>query len=147
MRNLTMKNALALAALLIPAAVAFAGDHVYAPYPALYTQECASCHVAYPPELMTAAGLARVLSQLDQHFGADASLDARTRDSIAALLAERASTRGKHAPAEASARLTKTSWFVREHRKAQPPKSSFADCNACHARAEKADYRHHGKRD
>ena len=141
-----MKTALAFAALLVPAAGALAGDHVYGPLPTLYTQECASCHVAYPPQLMTAPGWARLVAQLDQHFGADASLDAKTRDSIAALLADRASTRDKHAPTEATARLTKTAWFQREHGKAQPPKGSFAECGACHTQADQADYRERGLR-
>ncbi len=138
-----MKKALAFAALLIPAATPFAGDHVYAPYPAVYTQECASCHVAFPPELLTAPGWSRLMAQLDKHFGTDASLDAKTRDSLAAFLADRASRRDKHAPTEPTARLTKTAWFVREHRGAQPPKS-FSDCAACHTQADQADFRERG---
>jgi hypothetical protein len=116
------------------ASTTFAGEHVYAPYTELYVRECASCHLAYPPELMTAPGWKRVMSQLDRHFGSDASLDTPTRDGVAAFLAQRASSREKHA------RISKTVWFVREHGTAPPPKISFANCSACHTRAEQADF-------
>lgn len=136
-----MNKHLMLAAVLMSAAsVAVAGGHYYGPYPALYMQECASCHIAYPPQVMTAPGWTRVMNQLDRHFGTDASLDAKTRDAIAAYLAERASPRDKHAPTESTGRITQTAWFVREHRKAPPATTSFADCVACHTRADQADY-------
>ncbi len=144
MRSLKLKTAFVFAALLVPAAGALAGGHAYGPFAALYTQECASCHVAYPPQLMTAPGWSRLMAQLDKHFGTDASLDAKTRDSIAALLADRASTRDKHATTDASARLTKTAWFQREHGKAAPPKNSFADCGACHTQADQGQYSERG---
>ncbi|MDH4192512.1 MAG: diheme cytochrome c, partial [Betaproteobacteria bacterium] len=96
-------------------------------------------------ELMSAQGWRNLIAQLDRHFGIDASLDTRTRDAIAGLLAARASTRDKHAATEPTARITKTLWFVREHRKAGPARTSFVDCGACHANADQADYRERGR--
>ena len=130
-------TALALAA---STSCALAEGHVYGAFPELYKQECASCHTAYPPELMTASGWKQLMGQLDRHFNADASLDAKTRVSIAGFLAARASGREKHAPTEATGRLTKTAWFVREHGKKASPGTPLSDCAACHTNAENADY-------
>ena len=44
-------------------------------WPKAYVQECASCHVAYPPGMLPAASWARLMSGLGQHFGTDASFD------------------------------------------------------------------------
>ena len=46
--------------------------------PPAYTQECASCHTAYPPGLLPAPSWRRLLNNLPRHFGTDASLDAAT---------------------------------------------------------------------
>lgn len=137
-----MKRILLTAALL-PAA-AMAGDHAYGPFPASYVEECASCHVAYPPQLLTAPGWQRVMAQLDRHYGVDASLDPKRRAAIADFLQRAASSRDKHAPTEAGARMSRTAWFVREHGPTPPAKVSFADCAACHTAAEKGDYAERG---
>ena len=34
----------------------------------LYKQECAACHVAYPPTLMPAASWTRIMANLPKHF-------------------------------------------------------------------------------
>jgi hypothetical protein len=41
---------------------------------ARFQQECASCHMAFPPGLLPAASWTKMMSALDKHFGADASL-------------------------------------------------------------------------
>lgn len=130
---------LALAAT-VSSAPASAGDHAYGPFPANYVEECASCHVAYPPQLLTAPGWQKVMAQLDKHYGVDASLDAKRRVAIADFLQKNASARDKHAPTEASAHMSRTSWFVREHGPTPPAKISFADCAACHTAADKGSY-------
>ena len=43
-----------------------------------YQQECAACHLAYPPGLLPAASWQRLMGNLPQHFGTDASLDPAT---------------------------------------------------------------------
>ena len=130
----------ALVAALFMAEAAHADGKRFGPYPDVYTQECASCHVAYPPELMTKKGWATITSTLDKHFGTDASVDAKTRDALDGLLASRAATRERNAPSEPSARLTRTAWFASEHGSMPPAKTSFANCAACHTQAEKNDY-------
>ena len=53
--------------------------------PAVYTQECGSCHLAFPPSLLPKASWQRVMSGLDKHYGSDASLDAATQKQTAFL--------------------------------------------------------------
>lgn len=125
-------------------ASALADGHRYAPYPAVYGKECASCHLAYPPELMTAPGWKSVMAGLDKHFGSDASLDAATAKSISTFLEQRASRKDKHAPTEASGQITRTAWFVREHRLSPPKGTKFSDCGACHSQAAAGDFSERG---
>lgn len=141
-----MNKYLIYIALLAATGSARASSHVYAPYPDLYVRECASCHVAYPPELLTQTGWKQVMARLDRHYGVDASLDKKTGEELAAFLTNRASTRDKHAPSEATARLTRSNWFVHEHREAAPSKTSFSDCAACHRGAAAGDFSERGLR-
>lgn len=136
-----MKRILLTATLLAASsAPTLAGDHRYGPFPADYVEECASCHVAYPPQLLTAPGWQRVMAQLDRHYGVDASLDPKRRATIADYLQNAASRKDKHAPTEATARMTNTTWFIREHWPTPPAKTPFANCAACHTAADKGDY-------
>lgn len=78
------------------------------------------------------------MSRLDKHFGADASLDAKTREQIANYLDRNGGpgrifgSRGEELP-----RITTTDWFLRKHRGAvrmvlKGKVKSLADCAACH---------------
>ena len=44
-------------------------DNMAAPRLAAYTQECAACHLAYPPGLLPAASWQRLMGGLGKHFG------------------------------------------------------------------------------
>ena len=139
----------AAAAMVASAPPAAAGDHGRAlraaPLPR-YTQECASCHVAYPPTLLPAASWQRLMGNLSRHFGTDASLDAATRNELSAwLTANAASSRRAHEPT-ADDRITSSAWFIRKHDElpARTWKStavkSPSNCTACHAQAEQGDF-------
>jgi hypothetical protein len=128
-----------------PAAQAFEGRQGGAPGAVLpqYAQECGACHLAYPPGLLPRASWQRLLSGLDRHFGADASLDPATAASIARWLAANARGQGD-SPAPAD-RITKSAWFLREHREAvdRLPGGApvrFPDCAACHSGAAQARF-------
>lgn len=116
-----------------------------APLPA-YQQECAACHVAYPPGLLPAPSWRRLMSNLPQHFGTDASLDARTVQELATWLGANAATGRRAGEAPPEDRITRTAWFVREHREVpattwkRPAVKSPANCAACHTRAEQGDF-------
>ena len=41
-----------------------------------WREECSACHIAYPARFLTAASWQEMMRTLDEHFGADASVDA-----------------------------------------------------------------------
>jgi cytochrome b len=53
----------------------------------VYTLECGSCHMAYPPSLLPARSWQAILASLPDHFGEDASLGAATAGRLASYLA------------------------------------------------------------
>lgn len=113
-----------------------------------WLEECGSCHVAYPPSMLTADNWRRMMGGLDKHFGSNASLDAATGARIAAFLERNASTRGER-NASGTLRITDTRWFVHEHDEVRPatwrdPKvKSPANCAACHRGADRGLYDEH----
>jgi len=116
---------------------------------AKHQQECAACHVAYPPGLLPAASWQHLMGNLDKHFGTDASLDeATTREITAWLTANAGSGRrgGELAPQD---RITKTNWFVRTHDEVsssvwkRASVGSPSNCSACHADAAKGSFSEH----
>jgi mono/diheme cytochrome c family protein len=144
---------LALVGLALSAAFAPAqadGDRSGARVPLLpaYKQECGSCHLAYPPHLLPAASWQRLMNDLPHHFGTDASLDATTLRQIDGWLTSHAG-RARDAGAPPEDRITRSPWFVREHRKvsaatwARPSIRSASQCAACHTRADQGVFDEH----
>lgn len=86
------------------------------PLLAAYTQECADCHVAYPPRLLPAASWHRLMSNPPRHFGTDASLPGPTLATLDAWLTANAARSGRRAQEPPDDRITRASWSVREHR-------------------------------
>ena len=58
----------------------------------VYQQECASCHIAYPPGMLPSASWQRLMGGLSQHFGTDAALEAAQVREIGAWLQVHAGT-------------------------------------------------------
>ena len=145
----------ALVLLTLPLAMAsHAGEHEGAgrtPWPKAYVQECAACHVAYPPQMLPAASWARLMGGLDKHFGTDASLDARDVQLLGRWLQENADRRPA-TPAPPEDRVTRTARFERKHRQIEPATwrlpsvRSAANCMACHTGADKGQYSEHALR-
>jgi Dihaem cytochrome c len=111
-----------------------------------YTQECASCHLAFPPGLLPAASWRRVMDDLPRHYGTDASLDPALTRKLSAWLEANAAT-GKRAREQPSEdRITRATWFVREHDEVPastwklPAVKSPVHCSACHTQAEQGDF-------
>ena len=50
------------------------GGRLSAPNNAKWKEECGSCHVAYPPQLLTAQNWQRLMGSLDKHFGSNAEI-------------------------------------------------------------------------
>lgn len=111
--------------------------------PASYEAECASCHMAYPPALLSEQSWKNVMSGLSKHFGTDASVDAKTQTEITSWLIKNAATRQKYSETAPENRITKTSWFIRKHDEVRPEVwkrasiKSPANCGACHIDAAK----------
>ena len=115
-----------------------------------YRQECASCHVAYPPGLLPADSWQRLIDNSPRHFGTDASLDPASANELAAWLTANADKRVREAPPQD--RITTSAWFTREHDEVspaiwrRPAVKSPANCGACHVRADQGDFSEHNAR-
>jgi mono/diheme cytochrome c family protein len=150
-----MFHRIALLAFIGLAGTAWAGDHGRslrtAPLP-LYAQECASCHVAYPPGLLPAASWQRLMGNLQRHFGTDASLDPAGLKELTAWLAGNAGTGRRVRDTPPEDRITRSAWFVREHDEVPartwklPAVKGPSNCSACHVRADQGDFDEHNVR-
>lgn len=150
----TFRNAFRLAAFYAMAAAttahalsAHAGDHAYRLDNAAYRQECGSCHVAYPPQLLSAPSWRAVMRGLGAHFGVDASLEPAAQREIAAWLEVNAGRRDTAAAGKPLLRVSSTPWFQKEHRREiaadkalHPEVKTLANCGACHQGAEQGNY-------
>jgi len=113
---------------------------------ATWQKECTSCHLAFAPGLLPAESWRKMMSGLDKHFGADASLSAQENREITAFLVNNASNRWR--ASTAPLRITETVWFKRKHDGREispavwqrPAVKSPANCQACHIDADKGDF-------
>jgi len=114
-----------------------------------YTAECAACHTAYPPGMLPARSWQRIMKGLDQHYGSDASLDAKTVTEIGQWLQTHAGTYKRVAEEPPQDRLTRSAWFERKHRQIDkavwqlPSVKSAANCAACHTGTERGLFDDH----
>ncbi len=114
--------------------------------PASYDSECASCHMAYPPGLLSAKSWENLMGNLGKHFGTDASVDPKMQTEITQWLIKNAATRQKYAEVAPENRITKTSWFIRKHDEVRAEVwkrasvKSPANCGACHTDAAKGSF-------
>lgn len=140
-----MKRMSLIALLALSPVAAHAGDHVYRIDDPAYLAECGACHVAYPPQLLDAAGWRMLMKGLDRHFGTDASLDEKATAQIGAWL-ERNAGRGSKRAAADEPRISTTPWFRKEHDEVpsrlwkSAEVKTAAHCGACHRAAERGDY-------
>jgi hypothetical protein len=115
----------------------------------LYVDECAACHMAYPADFLPERSWRKLMSGLDNHFGENAELDAKSQivvtDYLVAHSGENSSNRrakkflrsinSKQTPL----RITELSYFDRKHDEVpdrlvtgNPDVGSFSQCQACH---------------
>jgi len=118
----------------------------------LFAKECAACHTLYPPSLLPENSWRTLMTNLEEHFGDDASLDAADTRSILDYLVANAA---EHSTSEASVKLsasmpkqdiiaiTQTPFWKRTHRTIAPEVfaretvKSRANCKACHGNVER----------
>lgn len=110
-------------------------------------QECAGCHIVYPPGLLPAPSWKRVMGSLGKHYGSDASLDDASLREISVWLQTYAGTTKRTLEEPPQDRITRSQWFVRKHREVdpqiwkEPAVKSAANCLACHTAADKGSFR------
>lgn len=140
------------AAMVLTAHDAIAGARLATPPNERWKSECGSCHIAYPPPLLSAAAWRELMSGLEKHFGTDASVDATAGAEIGAYLERYAGSGRRVRGAGPGLRITETAWFVREHREVRPATwnhpavKSAANCAACHTAAGEGDFRENNLR-
>ena len=111
-----------------------------------YQQECAACHVAYPPGMLPASSWQRIVNGLQRHYGTDASLDPSTAKQLSIWLTANAGTENRLSAGPPDDRITRSPWFIRKHHEVPtaawtlPAVRSAANCSACHTRSEQGDF-------
>ena len=111
-----------------------------------YQQECAACHLAYPPGMLPAASWKRVMATLPKHYGTDASLDPATVKELGAWLNANAGTYKRVREEPPQDRITTSAWFIRKHDEVSaatwklPAVKSASNCAACHTRADQGEF-------
>jgi hypothetical protein len=115
-------------------------------------KECGACHMAYLPGFLPAKSWEKIMGNLKEHFGDNATLDEATTKQITEYLTAnasdvKASDRGvaaKDSRAEPVIRISELGWFKSQHSRRITPESlkwhkakSKSDCKACHPGAEK----------
>lgn len=142
-----MKNKLVILLALAVSPLAWADSAPAVPLLPKYRKECSACHVAYPPGMLPAASWQRVMGNLQNHYGTDASLDAATLQELSGWLKAHAGTYKRVSASPPDDRITRSAWFIREHNEVPaatwklPAVKSAANCAACHTQADQGDFR------
>ena len=123
-----------------------------------YTNTCADCHFAYPPELLPGRSWDAILAKLDKHFGESIELDAKQTKAIKDYLdangadkstARRAVSIMRSIGDTTPGRITEIPAIKGKHHEISPEVfkrkaiGSFSHCNACHRSAEKGVFNEH----
>lgn len=133
------------------------GGHFYPPVSdPIVKEECGSCHLVYAPSMLPANSWKRMMADLKNHFGSDASIEPTTAkkvtDYLTANAADQAGRRysgklmGGVSMANAPLRITELPRWVKEHREVSASEwkknevRSKANCAACHTGAERGYY-------
>ena len=145
-----MKKLIALPALLAVLALPAHADNYSVPKHAAFQEECTSCHMAYPPQMLDADSWRAVMNDLSKHFGSDASIDQKRRAAISDFLVAHAGGRKTGETRDANGkpllRISETARFEKKHREIAAATwqrasiKSPANCTACHAQAAAGDY-------
>lgn len=142
--------AASLLALLATLALPAQADNYSVPKNAAFEEECASCHMAYPPQMLHADSWRAMMGDLSRHFGSDASIDEKRRVAIADFLVANSGGRKtgdtRDAKGKPLLRITETARFEKKHREISAATwkrasiKSPANCTACHKQAAAGDY-------
>ncbi|HVO88056.1 MAG TPA: hypothetical protein VMV45_05910 [Casimicrobiaceae bacterium] len=141
---------LAAPALALPKHFSLAWDPAYA-------KECGVCHMAYPPQLLPSEGWRKIMSNLGDHFGESAQLDAaltrKLTDFLVANSAEHAANQisievmQSIKPGAVPDRITGVPFIAGLHSAMLDPRwggnprpKTLAECGVCHYQVEAGDF-------
>ena len=147
---------LGFSALVLSRAQAGSG-HFFAPVSSpVVKEECGSCHMPFAASMLPASSWNRLMGDLKNHFGDDASVDAALAKEIGDYLAANAADTGGQAysgkllrgvsTTAAPLRITELPQWVKAHRKVpawewqHKDVRTKANCAACHASTELGYY-------
>ncbi len=118
----------------------------------LYRDECGSCHIAYPAQLLPTKSWRKIMAGLEDHFDENAEVDEATKQSIENYLVK-ASGSGTYRKLFRNLgnltplRITELPYFIHEHDeipsryiKANDKVKSLSQCDACHQKAERGGF-------
>lgn len=125
-----------------------------------YKEECASCHMAYPAWLLPTRSWQKIMMNLDNHFGDNASLDKDTLQTITTYLQNNSADNSPSRRARkilrsvsrnsTPIRISELPYIRHEHDevpnryiKANPKVKSLGNCAACHKGAEQGSFNEH----
>ncbi len=133
------------------------GGHYFPPVvDPVVKEECGSCHLAFAPSMLPARSWKRMMGDLKNHFGDDATVDPVLAAQITDYLVSNAADTGGRRYSEkllrgvpetnAPLRITELPRWVREHREVpawewkHKDVRTKANCAACHTEAERGYY-------
>jgi len=133
------------------------GSHFFAPVAnTVVKEECGSCHLPFAPSMLPASSWTRMMANLKDHFGDDASVDPKLAAEITAYLVANAGDQAGQrygskllrgvSTTNAPLRITELPKWTREHRKVpdwewkHKDVRTKANCTACHTQAELGYY-------
>ena len=119
-------------------------------------EECNACHFAFPAMLLPQASWRKILENLENHFGEDASLDSQTTQHISQYLASRSGDAGSTPSKfiwgldneDPPIRITETEYWIEKHPHISEEKLKSglaglkASCAVCHLRAVNGVYKY-----
>jgi mono/diheme cytochrome c family protein len=143
MKHANFKSFALAGLVLVCTAAAQADGGARVPLLPKYQQECAACHIAYPPGMLPAASWQHLMGSLQKHYGTDASLDEGSLREIGGWLQTHAGSYKRVSEAPPQDRITKSAWFLRKHNTREVPPEvwqrpavgSASNCAACHTQA------------
>ncbi|MGB3749932.1 MAG: diheme cytochrome c [Arcobacteraceae bacterium] len=123
----------------------------------LYIKECGSCHFDFQPGLLPEKSWKRMMGDLENHFGTDATLAQEDHDTLVSYLNRNSSDKAMQykrsrkmtqsiSTYETPLKITEVPYFIKKHRKLpkrfimQKEVKTLSNCMACHTTANKGIY-------
>ncbi|QEZ90172.1 diheme cytochrome c [Aliarcobacter cibarius] len=119
----------------------------------IYKNECGSCHFAYPAGLLPSSAWNKMMSNLSNHFGDDASVDEKTFQTLSSYLNENSAEKSMNYKRSRKIvenlngtipdSISKMPYIKKKHKEikenliTQKEVKGLFNCTACHKNAEK----------